>query len=171
MSGAGINRSAELFLEHHDRLRRFARQLVRTNSDADDLVQKAFLKAHRYMCNGNTIRAPVAFLFATVRNLVSDQYRQEKIPLTDSPIDVDDIVLEGEAQSVEQQVVTDREFEELCAAITQLPERMCQVFVLRKVYGYSCREIAERLGLSANTVRELVARSFKRLQAQRMSHE
>jgi RNA polymerase sigma-70 factor (ECF subfamily) len=63
--------------------------------------------------------------------------------------------------------MSEREFERLCVAIAQLPERMRYAFVLRKVYGYSCREIAEQLGRSTNTIRDQVAQSFKKLHALR----
>lgn len=81
MSATDAEQSKQLFLEHYDRLHRFARQLTGTSADADDLVQQAFLKAHDYVRNGNTIRAPVCFLFVTVRNLVNDSYRRKKIKL------------------------------------------------------------------------------------------
>ncbi len=42
----------------------------------------------------------------------------------------------------------------LAAAVEQLPARCRQVFTLRKVYGFSQKEIAERLQISENTVEQ-----------------
>ncbi len=158
-------RTETLYREHHDRLTRFARHLVGVGADADDLVQETFLKAHDYMCNGKEIRAPLSFLFVTMRNLVNDAYRKKTIAPLDASVDIDEIVPADDTPSVERQVMSEREFENLCVAIAQLPERMRYAFVLRKIYGYSCREIADHLGRSTNTVREQVAQSFKKLQA------
>ncbi len=158
-------RTETLFREHHDRLNRFASHLVGVGADADDLVQETFLKAHDYLCNGKEIRAPLSFLFVTMRNLVNDACRRNKIASVDASIDIDEIAPDDDTPSVERQVMSEREFENLCVAIAQLPERMRYAFVLRKIYGYSCREIADHLGRSTNTVREQVAQSFKRLQA------
>ena len=159
------DRTEALFREHHERLTRFARHLVGIGADADDLVQETFLRAHNYLCNGKDIRAPLSFLFVTMRNLVNDASRQRKIAVVEASLDTDEIAPDDEVPSVERQAMSEREFESLCAAIAQLPERMRYAVVLRKVYGYTCREIAQHLGRSTNTVREQVAQSFKKLQA------
>lgn len=158
-------RTEALFLEHRERLARFARHLVGTGADAEDLLQETFLRAHHYLCNGKDINAPLSFLFVTMRNLVNDASRQKKAAPAAASLDERDIPPDEDVPSVERQAMSEREFESLCRAIAQLPERMGYAFVLRKVYGYSCREIAERLGRSTNTVRDQVAQSFKKLQA------
>jgi RNA polymerase sigma-70 factor (ECF subfamily) len=157
------DRTEALFREHQQRLTRFARHLAGNGADADDLVQETFLKAHKHLCNGKDIHAPLSFLFVTMRNLVNDANRQKKIAAVETFIDVDETAPPDEGPSVERQAMSEREFETLCVAIAQLPERMRYAFVLRKVYGYSCREIAARLGRSTNTVRDQVAQSFKKL--------
>jgi len=162
--------AATLYREHHDRLTRFARHLVGMGADADDLVQETFLKAHNYIRNGREIRAPLNFLFVTMRNLVNDAYQKKKIVLVDVSINANEIAVDDDTPSVERQVMSEQEFEDLCVAIAQLPEKMRNAFVLRKVYGYSCREIAEHLGRSTNTVREQVTQSFKKLQALQNDH-
>ncbi len=170
MSADSNEVAATLYREHHDRLTRFARHLVGMGADADDLVQETFLKAHNYLRKGNEIRAPLSFLFVTMRNLVNDAYHKKKIVLVDVSIESNEIAVDDDTPSVERQVMSEQEFEDLCVAIAQLPEKMRCAFVLRKVYGYSCREIAEQLGRSTNTVREQVAQSFKKLQALQNGH-
>lgn len=158
-------RTEALFREHHKRLTRYARHLVGSGADADDLVQETFLRAHHHLCNGKDIHAPLSFLFVTMRNLVNDANRQKKTAAVEASLDTDEFPAGDEAPSVERLAMSEREFESLCVAIAQLPERMRHAFVLRKVYGYSCREIAEHLGRSTNTIRDQVAQSFKRLSA------
>ncbi len=157
---SGPDPTEVLFREHKERLMRFARHLVGPGPDAEDLVQETFLRAHHHLANGREIRAPLSFLFVTMRNLVNDAGRQKR----NEPIDAQALP-EDEVPSAERHAMSERELERLCIAITQLPERMRYAFVLRKVYGYSCHEIAERLGRSVNTVREQVAQGFKRLRA------
>lgn len=159
-------RTEALFREHHERLARYARHLVGAGADAEDLVQETFLRAHRYLCNGKEIRAPLSFLFVTMRNIVNDASRHGGVAREQPSADTD-VLVQEEAPSVERQALSEREFEVLCAAIAKLPERMRHAFVLRKVYGYSCREIAEQLGRSTNTVRDQVAQGFRKLHALR----
>jgi len=157
--------AAMLYRDHCDRLTRFARNQVGIGAEADDLVQETFLKAHDHLRKGNEIREPLGFLFVTMRNLVYDAYRKNKIVLVDVSIETNEIAADHDTPSVERQVMAEQQFENLCAAITHLPEKMRHAFVLRKVYGYSCGEIAEQLGRSPNTVREQVAQGFKKIQA------
>jgi RNA polymerase sigma-70 factor (ECF subfamily) len=100
---------------------------------------------------------------------VNDANRQRQIAPVGASIDADEYAAEQESPSVESQAMSEREFERLCVAIARLPERTRQAFVLRKVYGYSCREIAEHLGRSTNTVREQVAQGFRKLRALEIS--
>lgn len=159
------DRTAALFRDYRERLARFARHLVGKGADADDLVQETFLRAHDHLCHGKEIHAPLSFLFVTMRNLVNDASRRRRNAPVEASLDADEIAAGDDAPSVERQAMSEREFENLCMAIAQLPKRMRYAFVLRKVYGYSCREIAEHLGRSTNTVRDQVAQSFKKLHA------
>lgn len=52
-------------------------------------------------------------------------------------------------------IMNDRqELSILITAVQQLPDRCRQVFTLRKVYGYSQKEIAARLKIAENTVEQ-----------------
>lgn len=166
MSVASERQCSELFAEHHDRLLRYARHLVHDDDDADDVVQDAFERAHIHLRNGNTIRAPLSFFFVTIRNLVYDRHRGKTDPLAHA---VDEDVVEisdGDGESsVERQQLSDEELRMLQHAVNQLPKRMREAFILRKVHGYSCREIAEEQGRSLNTVRNQIAQGFLRVLA------
>ena len=50
----------------------------------------------------------------------------------------------------------------LVKAIQGLPDRCRQVFTLRKVYGYSQKEIALRLSISENTVEQHLTKAARR---------
>ena len=160
---AAEDQSEALFREHRECLERYAISLVGGGADADDLIQDTFLKAHRHLSEGGKIHEPLNFLFVTMRNLVNDAHRRTRD--VEAAPDMDEFALPDKPPSLERQVMSEREFEQLCIAITQLPERMRYAFILRKVYGYRCQEIAEQLGRSTNTVRAQVAQSFRKLKA------
>jgi RNA polymerase sigma-70 factor (ECF subfamily) len=50
----------------------------------------------------------------------------------------------------------------LVEAIQGLPDRCRQVFTLRKVYGYSQKEIALRMNISENTVEQHLTKAARR---------
>lgn len=154
-----MNATTDLFYDYRGRVNHWARQMV--DQDADDIVQEAFLKAHQYVANGNAIRSPASFFYVTVRNLVIDRFHRSPFEFVDT--DVAEIA--ADAQSVERIAMSDREFEALVVAVRQLPPRMQEVFVLRKIYGYTNKEIAAHLGSSVETVKKQAWQAFKRLQS------
>jgi len=50
----------------------------------------------------------------------------------------------------------------LVKAIQGLPDRCRQVFTLRKVYGYSQKEIASRMNISEHTVEQHLTKAARR---------
>ena len=58
----------------------------------------------------------------------------------------------GEDDGIPESVARNQELELLTQAIQSLPDRCRRIFTLRKVYGLSQADIAQRLGISENTV-------------------
>jgi RNA polymerase sigma-70 factor (ECF subfamily) len=126
--------------------RRFGQQI-----DLDDIVQEAFvrvLQAHA----GGTLASPKAFLFTAARNLALDRLRRHEISRTAFLGEKEWSGILDEFADVPEAVALNQELALLTAAIQSLPARCRQIFTLRKLYGLSQREIAERLGISESTV-------------------
>ena len=132
-------------------------------SEADDLVHNAYLRGIRYLRRGNAIDSPLHFLLRTIRNLIVDTFRAERVRRGDSDIEVSDMSLDGGASTVEEQVLSAQERALLYDAVHRLPRKMRQAFLLRKVDGCSLQEIADRLGRSKETVRKQVLQAFNRI--------
>jgi len=104
-------------------------------------------------------------MLKTVRNLALDHVKRAEHRLsvrwdedpergyTEAQVDSDDVF---------QQTAAREEFAHFCEAVRKLPAQCRRVFVLKKVYGYSQREIAEELGLSESTVEKHVALGVRR---------
>lgn len=128
----------------------------------EDFAQETLLNVHAYVSNGNTLDKPLAFLYETARNVVRKNYRDQKMAaVTDAVADVDALGFASQAPSVERNVISELDFEAFCVAVGSLPEKCRKAFVLRKVYQYSYREIAEYCGISVNTVKTYIKRGFK----------
>ncbi len=128
----------------------------------DDFAQETMLNVHAHVRNGNTIENPLAYLYRTASNVVRMHYRDQKMAaLTDAVADIDSLGLEPEVPSAERSAVSELEFEAMCVAIGRLPEKCRKAFVLRKVYQYSYKEIAEYSGISVNTAKTYVRRGFE----------
>ena len=64
------------------------------------------------------------------------------------------------AYSLLEGAVRPKELTRLAHVIADLPGKVRDVFILRRVHGLSQREVAERLGLSESTVEKHMARGF-----------
>jgi len=112
--------------------------------------------------NSGTIRSPRPLLFAIARNAVRDfihrKGRAELIPITEN---TESAVLE-EGSDVVELVCRKQEIALLTEAIHSLPERCREVLLLRKIKGFSQKEIALLLGIAEHTVEALAAKGTRR---------
>ena len=119
--------------------------------DAEDLVQDVFLSAMRQLRVLRTAAAFRGWLAAIARNRAMDHYRQSR-----QRADFDETVerTHGAADA--------RAFEVL-DAIRSLPEAYRETLILRLVEGMTGPEIAERTGLTPESVRVNLCRGMKML--------
>ncbi len=136
---------------HEAMLRAWLNSRFGTQCDIDDLVQEAFVRLLQAHERG-AVASPKAFLFATARNLALDDLRDRRVAKTESLVENGELrVLEDETD-VAETVAHNQELALLTEAIQSLPDRCRRIFTLRKVYGLSQRDIADKLGISEHTV-------------------
>lgn len=132
--------------------------------EIEDIVQETFVRACQ-AAHRSEIKAPRSFLYRTARNLALDQVKRAETRLTVS-LDKDPSAQPGFqhnlADETLERVSTDEEFARFCQAVRHLPTQIRRAFVLKKVYGYSQREIADEMGLSQSTVEKHIAQGIKR---------
>ncbi len=103
-------------------------------------------------------------LYTIARNLAFDYHKQadqRKTERVDDPELLAALCAEDCRDEVFEQVLSGHEFGHFCQAVRQLPLQCRKVFVLKKVYGYSQREIAEQLQISESTVEKHIAAGLK----------
>lgn len=146
---------------HSDALRAFLLARYPSLPDVDNIVQECLVRVLR-VHEREPVASPRGLLFATARNLALDQMRRQKViafePITELPAS---FVLKDET-NVAESVSQKQEFDLLTEAIQLLPDRCRQVFTLRTAYGLSQRQIAERLGISENTVEKQMSKGIRR---------
>lgn len=151
--------------QYRDKIVRYLSRFV-PRDYVEDFAQETLLNAHVYMNNGHELDKPLAFLYTTARNVVRKSYRDGKTDAANGArTDIEASELVSEAPSVERDVMSELEFEAFCVAIGRLPAKCRKAFVLRKVYQYSYKEIADHCGVSVNTVKNHVKKGFRLVQA------
>jgi RNA polymerase sigma-70 factor (ECF subfamily) len=130
-----------------------------TLPDVDDLVQESFARVLRSR-ETTSVRSTRALLFSTARNLALDAIRRQRVvrfePITD---ELDSSLVDG--SDVVATVCRQQELELLTHAIQSLPRRCRQIFTLRTAYGFTPKQIAEKIGVSLSTVEKEMAKGIR----------
>lgn len=148
----------ETYVQNESALKRFLRRFSLRSTDAEDLAQEAFVRAYAAEA-AHEITSPKAFLFRVARNLALNERAKAANATTLSLEDFAEApVLEGVGQvALEEEMEARQRIRLLAEAMASLPPQCSKVFLLRKVYGLSYKEIAERLGISVSTAEKHAA--------------
>jgi RNA polymerase sigma-70 factor (ECF subfamily) len=167
-----VQSSAEEFervaLPHAQAALTLARGLVRSDADAEDVVQEAFLRAFKYF-RGFSGEHPRAWLLSIVRNvgyallrkhgqtgLVKD-FDEEREPVA-SPWSS-----EARPETPESGLLRAADTEAVQLALRTLPAEFREVVVLRELEECSYKEIADIAQIPIGTVMSRLSRARKLL--------
>jgi RNA polymerase sigma-70 factor (ECF subfamily) len=159
------SRFAEVALPHLDAAYNLARWLSGSASDADDIVQDAYLRAFRFFdsFHGDNARA---WLLAIVRNTWFSEWRRRRDAADGTPYDealhgderlpgwIDDIGCNPETLAVRRDDV-----QLVHGALGRLPVVYREVLVLRELEDMSYRDIAMVVDVPIGTVMSRLARA------------
>lgn len=153
----------EIYLSIRKNLWRAASRILPPH-EIEDVVQETYVRLCQVE-NTEEIKNPKSYLLRTVRNLALDHVKRAEHRLSvrfdeDPEVGYHAVKLDGD--NVYEQSVATEEFGHFCEAVRQLPPQCRRVFVLKKVYGYTQREIAAELELSESTVEKHVALGIRR---------
>ncbi len=148
----------QTFRTERKRLFDFIRRRVRTNEDAEDIMEDVFYQLLSSASVTEPIEKMTSWLFTVARNKVIDWYRKkrpESLPrdLDDPslPLNLEDILYDP-TQNPDQVYARSLVWTELAEALDELPEEQKQVFVMHELEGKSFKEIAEITGEPQNTL-------------------
>lgn len=132
--------------------------------EVDDILQDTYVR----LCQAKStehIKEPKSFLFKTAKNLAYDHLKRADTRMVDDSVEVA-YALESAMSGVDDETfhnnATQQEFKLFCDAVRALPKQCRRAFVLKKVYGYSLKEIAQELEISEKTVEKHIAEGIKR---------
>lgn len=161
----------QLFVSLRSSLARAVSRIV-PPKEIEDIVQETYVRICQVE-NAEDIRFPRSFMLKTARNLAFDYLKRAETRLTTS-MDEDPEQEWEELTSLGDdtfdRVAAKREFSDFCEAVRQLPLQCRKAFVLKKVYGYSQKEIAQSLNISENTVEKHIATGIKRCAQMMAAH-
>lgn len=143
-------------------LRSWLLQKYSSRIDVDDVVQDMYA-ALASLESVDHIRNPRSYAFRTAYSVVRSQFERAKIVSFRAAADyqLDKVFIDS--PSPEEVAEEREELRNVTKALDQLPPDVRKVFVLRRVHGYSQREISLHLGISENIVEKHVGKGVRLL--------
>ena len=153
----------DVFLGLRTRLVRLVIGIV-PPKDVEDIVQETYVRVCRIE-NKDAIREPRSFLFRTAQNLAINHVKRAESRLTDGVDAIDEVSGINDLSYDDQtyaQVTSDEQFALFCEAVRHLPQQCRRAYVLKKVYGYTLKEIAQEMELAESTVEKHIVAGAKK---------
>jgi RNA polymerase sigma-70 factor (ECF subfamily) len=153
----------EVVLPHLDAAYRLARWLMRNDSDAEDVVQEAALRALRYFrtFTGGNGRA---WFLRIVRN-TSHGWRGRNLQAVTDPFDEEQHSDPSPVSDPERLLLQTADVALIRRAIGTMPTRFRELLVLRELEGLSYRELADVMGIPIGTVMSGLSRARQAFRA------
>jgi RNA polymerase sigma factor (sigma-70 family) len=133
-------------------LRQFLRHNWHGNGDVEDMLQDIYVRVYQ-AAQQQVPAQPRQFVFAIARNLLIDRVRQERIIPIEAVADLENMDVATDEAAPDRIVIARDELRRLQAAFDCLPPRCREAVMMKQVDGLSRREIAQRMGVSEETVK------------------
>ena len=147
------------FLAIESKLRHYLLRFLVRPADVEDAVQDTFLRAYKAE-KSQTIHSPNSFLFKVARHVALNELAKKSHQLMtymERVEELEDDQTAGADENLERQ----RRLAALNQIIVDLPPQCQRVMVMRKVYGFSQKEVAARLNISPRTVEKHLTKAMQ----------
>lgn len=154
---------AEIYNRYAESLTGFVSSKLSSLDDARDIIHDVFLKLwndrKRLTINKNF----KAYLFTSVRNLIIDKFRKNAI--RENYADMV-LALQASADSgIEEQLSVKELNQQISKALNKMAPREKEIYHLSREENLSNKQIAEKLGLSEQTVKNQISIALKHLKS------
>ena len=164
---------------YRDRVFRLAYGMTKSQSDAEEVVQEAFLNLFKSLSRFRGDSAPGSWIYRIAANAALMRLRQQRrkplLSIEDYQPNLRQVAKDSIwpsglwSRAPDKSVLSDELRHHIEAAVHKLPEKHRLVLLLRDVEGQSNAEVAEALSLTVATVKARLhrARMFVRAELER----
>jgi len=148
-----------LFNHYHKKLYYFAKGYLRSDEDAEDLIQEVFITIWKTRKDLKEYLSFNSFLYTITYHSILKHFRKkgrEKKYIDRYAADLNE-EFDSTSADVEYREVLQR----VNKYVEQLPEKRKRIFILSRFEGYNNTEIAEKLNISKKTVENQIYQALK----------
>ena len=146
-----------LYNEYSNRLYRFALGYLKSEAEAEELVQEVFTKIWEKRADLKKELSFKSFLFTIAFNIIRRHFRTKAYL---SEYFKTGVISESDMQT-SQKITYDSLYQYITELVNQLPERRKEIFIKSRFEGLSIKEIAEKLKISHKTVENQLTDALK----------
>jgi len=156
MTEKGQQEISDSSKRYNSRLLGFIRGRVNNSEDAEDILQDVWYQFSRVV-DSEPIQEIGAWLYRVARNRITDSYRKKKtesLPennFTEEEEQIADVLME-ESPDAQMAMMHNTFWEELFAALDDLPQKQRDVFIKNELEDMSFEEIARQTGENIKTL-------------------
>jgi RNA polymerase sigma-70 factor (ECF subfamily) len=156
---------AALFERYYDKLHAFAEMYVASPDEAEEVVGDVFVRLWTLRERLGVHTSVKSYLYTATRNHALNQLRRERARRRwiGAANEAGEAPGMGGVHAVEDELYASELARAIDQAISLLPDRCRQVFLLHRQHGLTHAEIASTLELSPKTVENHVGRALKAL--------
>jgi RNA polymerase sigma-70 factor (ECF subfamily) len=155
------------FIELRPLLFSIAYRMLGSATEAEDIVQEAYVRAHREGTEGTTIESPKSYLSAIVTRLSIDHLRSARVR-RESYVGTwlpEPLLTDGEPDAAQHAETADSLSMGFLVLLESLTPVERAVFLLHEVFDYGYDEIAGVVGKSEDNCRQIAVRARRQVQA------
>jgi RNA polymerase sigma-70 factor (ECF subfamily) len=146
-----------LYKEYSGRLYRFALGYLKSEEEAEELVQEVFTKIWEKRANLKEELSFKSFLFTIAFNIIRKHFRTK--------VYLSEYFISGKSDDIDMQtsqnITYDSLYQYISELVNRLPNRRKEIFIKSRFEGHSVKEIAEELQISHKTVENQLTAALK----------
>jgi RNA polymerase sigma-70 factor (ECF subfamily) len=159
-----------LYESHYEMIYRLAYKYVKSQPDAEDILQETFIKAFKAIqkFDFNISSNFSAWIYQICVRCSYDFHRKRKKIKSDQTSSLSEMYTEPEAQnsSPENAAISSQTMQQVKDAMSVLSPKQRIIFDLRHLQHRALKEIADKLQISPSTVKKQLERSVAKLRIQ-----
>ncbi len=161
MSNTQKKKFLEAYDAYADAIYRYCFFRVFSRARAEELVQETFMKIWQYIRDGKKVDNMRAFAYRIATNLIIDDSRKKKEQSLDAALEESDAL--EPSYDGRREIETQATLKEIMRAMEYLEEDERRILTLRYIEDLDPKDIAEILGISANSASVQINRALGKL--------
>jgi RNA polymerase sigma-70 factor (ECF subfamily) len=159
-AASDYNAITQAFVEHKRVLAAYLARFFLRSEDVEDIMQETVMKTLE-ASDRKSIASPKAYLFITARNMVYKKLKRQSKTITKEITEIEEATIEAKQVTQYEQLHNKQKMDAFLKACETLPPQCRRVFLMRKFYGKSQKEISKELGISTSTVERHITNAIK----------